>query len=361
MTDFYGQPVPRWLKHPRWPDPVMMTTKHILKTWVTLTRATPQAAQPVNARKLAVIVAAKTRVADDVVAIRLIPAGDPHLPDWDPGAHIDVQTRSGRTRQYSLCGDPADRSSYTIAVRRLSDHGVSGEIHDRLNVGEQITIGHPRNLFPFAHPAFSKATTNLAFVAGGIGITAILPMIEIADRTNTDWSLTYFGSTLTRMPFLDQIRRLSNPRVTVIPTADDGRPTTKRLLAAVRTGSALYYCGPVHLAKPLAEQARAAGAIGFHFERFTTPPAAIGAPFRINLARSATSVSVAADQSALDAILTQLPGAPYSCRQGFCGSCRVYVRNGIPDGRGAARFLAAPNTMLLCTDRAVTSEITVDL
>lgn len=71
--------------------------------------------------------------AQDVVSLTFVAIDGGRLPAWTPGAHLDVFLPSGRLRQYSLCGDPADRSRYRIAVRRLDDgNGGSREVHDEL-------------------------------------------------------------------------------------------------------------------------------------------------------------------------------------------------------------------------------------
>ncbi|HEY3470813.1 MAG TPA: oxidoreductase, partial [Amycolatopsis sp.] len=49
-------------------------------------------------------------VARDVVEFELRPLDGGELPGWRPGAHIDVVVGSGSVRQYSLCGDPGDRT-----------------------------------------------------------------------------------------------------------------------------------------------------------------------------------------------------------------------------------------------------------
>jgi ferredoxin-NADP reductase len=71
------------------------------------------------------------------------------LPMWTPGAHIDVVLPSGLVRQYSLCGDPADLSSYQIAVLRQDDgRGGSTELHQVAAPGVSLEERRPRNHFP---------------------------------------------------------------------------------------------------------------------------------------------------------------------------------------------------------------------
>ena len=103
------------------------------------------------------------------------------LPRWHPGSHLDIALPSGRLRQYSLCGDPADTGTYRIAVRRIADGGGGSiEVHDGLPVGSGVTTHGPRNAFPLTVPGYGSPAQCVRFIAGGIGITPILPMLALA-------------------------------------------------------------------------------------------------------------------------------------------------------------------------------------
>ncbi len=146
--------------------------------------------------------------ADGVVRLRLEGTGE--LPAWEPGAHLDLVLPSGTVRQYSLCGDPADRSAYTVATRLIEaaegGRGGSLELHRELREGTEVTVRGPRNRFPLtAAPAY-------VFVAGGIGITPLLPMVRAAQAAGADWKLLYGGRTRASMPFADELEKLGGPR-----------------------------------------------------------------------------------------------------------------------------------------------------
>ncbi len=177
------------------------------------------------------VVAAIQREAVDVVAVVLVdPEGDP-LPAWLPGAHIDVFLPSGRQRQYSLCGDPRDRSAYRIAVR-LMPHGNGGsiEIHENLRSGDILRVHGPRHTYPFVD------AEDYLFLAGGMGITALLPMARAAGRRGT---LIYTGRSAESMPFLDRL-----PDAVIRPDDEFGRPDMTDLLAHANPGAAVYVAGP---------------------------------------------------------------------------------------------------------------------
>lgn len=313
-------------------------------------------------RTLPMIVARKQAEATGVVSLRLESENGGVLPAWDPGAHVDLVLPSGRIRQYSLCGDPADRSCYEIAVRRIPNGGSSAEIHDDLAEGDRVSTRGPRNAFPFAHPSLARANIdNIVFIAGGIGITPILPMIKSAASSGVDWHLTYFGRRQDTLPFLEQLAQYGSGRVRVLTSAGDGRPDATMLLSHARPGSAIYFCGPPGLIASLRDSFATTGAAGLHYERFSPPPVTGGSPFDVRLARTGATLHVPADRSALAVARENLPGVAYSCQQGFCGTCRVNVLNGRVERRGQSAFLADPDTMLLCSDRSQGAEITLDL
>ncbi|HEU5032889.1 MAG TPA: PDR/VanB family oxidoreductase [Spirillospora sp.] len=307
----------------------------------------PPAVRPVD-RTLRLTVQEVRREADDVVSLRLGAAGGRVLPAWQPGGHLDVLLPSGRRRQYSLCGDPADRRAYRIAVRRLPDGGGgSVEMHE-LREGDEVAVQGPRNAFPFlAHDRY-------VFLAGGIGITPILPMVTAADRFGADWRLVYTGRTRASLPFLDE---LPAGRVTVRTDDEHGVPSAADLLGDVPDGTAVYCCGPA----PMIDAVRTSVGLNatLHYERFAPPPIVGGKPFEVELRRTGRTLTVPADRSALDVVRDVLPDVAYSCRQGFCGTCRTAVLAGDVDDRAPSD--QGDDSMLVCVSRATGGRITLDL
>ena len=167
-------------------DPLLGLANATLKSiWSVSDALRRPATPPEPAAPLSLTVVDREVVAHDqnVVAFTLGATGGGPLPAWHPGAHLDINLPSGRIRQYSLCGDPASRTTYRIAVRRIPDGGGGSiEMHDGLPVGSTVTSHGPRNAFPLVVPGYGSPTTRLRFIAGGIGITPILPMIGLAAR-----------------------------------------------------------------------------------------------------------------------------------------------------------------------------------
>jgi ferredoxin-NADP reductase len=314
---------------------------------------------PSTSALLPVQVAARTVEAEGVLSLELrsaTPDSGP-LPAWQPGAHLDVDLPSGLRRQYSLCGDPTDRSSYRIAVRRI-DTGTGGslEVHQNLAAGGRLTVSHPRNAFPFA------ADPAVLLIAGGIGITPLLPMAREAARRGLDWRLVHTGRSRATMPFADELGTLDpgGGRLVLRPDDEHGGPADAAELLghAPAPGAAVYMCGPA----PMLDSVRAAfddsPACALHFERFSAAPVADGRPFTLRLRRSGVTLAVPADRSALDVLREHDPATPYSCRQGFCGVCRRTVTAGTVEHRD--RRLSdqerAEGQMLVCVSRAPEGE-----
>lgn len=285
--------------------------------------------------------------AEDVVSLRLEPLDERLLPGWSPGAHIDVELVDGRIRQYSLCGDPAERGHYRIAVRRIADGDGGSLAMHRLAPGDGITVRGPRHAFPFVE------ARSYLFVAGGIGITPILPMVVAAARRGADWNLVYTGRTRAAMPFLSELAALDPGRVRLRPDDEFGRPDAPAIAALAAPGSSLYACGP----PPMIESLRAALPVGsgvaLHYERFSAAPVVEGEPFEVVLAHSGRVVGVGAHETALTAVRRVLPDVAYSCRQGFCGTCQVGLIGGEVQHRD--RCLTEPERatrFALCVSRA---------
>ncbi|HEY1135567.1 MAG TPA: PDR/VanB family oxidoreductase, partial [Nocardioides sp.] len=338
-------------------------------------------APPVVDRDLACVVQEVRRVATDVVTVRFARADGTALPPWFPGAHVDVllpERLGGGMRQYSLLGDPEDGpgsgpgsgpgragpASYRVGVRRIdpTDGGGGGSLAmHALRVGDTVTLRGPRHAFPLIDaPAY-------LFVAGGIGITPILPMLRrVVAAGDRPWRIVQTGRTRATMPFLDEVADIAraagarHDQVRVWPDDTHGVPDGEQVLAQAPPGAALYVCGPV----PMIDEVRRAvpdeRVASFHHERFSPPPVRGGASFTLRLARSGASVEVGPEESALAAVQRLRPAQAYSCRQGFCGTCRVGVLAGTVDHRdGSLAPAERAGAMMLCVSRGV-GEVVID-
>ncbi|WP_406387647.1 PDR/VanB family oxidoreductase [Streptomyces sp. NBC_00887] len=298
---------------------------------------------------LRLVVTARKALAEDVVSLRLAaPDGSP-LPRWQAGAHLDLYLPSGRRRQYSLCGDPQDRFVYRIAVRRIEGGGGgSAEVHDILREGARVTARGPRNAFPFA------ADRSVLLIAGGIGITPILPMVREAARLGLDWQLIHSGRSRASMPFGAELAALEPGRVEILPDDEHGVPDGAKLLSRASTGAAVYCCGPGPMLDSVRRAFDDSAASALHFERFAAAPIVDGRPFELKLRRSGAVLPVPADRSALDVLLERNPATPYSCRQGFCGVCTLRVAAGTVDHRDSrlTEQEKAAGRIRVCVSRA---------
>jgi ferredoxin-NADP reductase len=73
------------------------------------TRSLPPQRRNAPEQDVAVVVDETQMAADRVVALTLRRPGNQDLPAWDPGAHVDLHLGPDLVRQYSQCGDPAER------------------------------------------------------------------------------------------------------------------------------------------------------------------------------------------------------------------------------------------------------------
>jgi ferredoxin-NADP reductase len=306
-------------------------------------------------------VAAKTVEADGVVTLRLAHPQGARLPDWTPGAHIDLVLPNGVTRQYSLCGDRWDAHSYRVGVLREPDgRGGSAYLHDELAVGEPVGVGSPRNNFPLV-PA-----PRYLFVAGGIGITPLLPMIHQANLLNADWQLLYGGRRRRSMAFLNELAGYGE-RVRAVPQEESGLLDLAGFLGEPRPDTRVYCCGPAPLLAAIEAACAGWPAHTLRTERFVgqeldTPARDI--PFEVVLARSGGSLTVTPNLSVLEAVRAAGVDVLSSCRQGTCGTCETTVLAGQPDHRDSIledNERAAGDCMFICVSRALGDRLVLDL
>ncbi|WP_223246616.1 PDR/VanB family oxidoreductase [Curtobacterium sp. ER1/6] len=295
-------------------------------------------------------VAARRTVATDVVALDLAPLDGSTLPEWEPGAHVDLEVAPGTERQYSLVTTTAE-GHWRIAVLRESDgRGGSVAVHDDLAVGDEVVVAGPRNHFGF------DPTRPAVFVAGGIGITPLSAMIDAAERAGTPWELHYAGRSRSRMAFVDDLVAAHPERVVVAAADEHPRLNVVGLLAEPRD-AVVYCCGPRGLMDAVESAAAHWPAGSVRVERFE-PAADVDAPgeaFEVELAVTGVTVVVPADRTLLEVAEEAGAFVLSSCREGTCGTCETPVLEGAVEHRDTVlspEEQADDRTMMVCVSRA---------
>ena len=304
----------------------------------------------------------KETVAEGVVLLTLRdPEGRP-LPEWEPGAHVDLELQDGLVRQYSLCGDPKDRSQLQLAVlREPASRGGSSHVHDVLAEGDEVRVRGPRNHFPL-----EKAKRYL-FIAGGIGITPILPMLRAVDASGADWQLFYGGRTRASMAFAEALQQTYGKRVSIRPQDEYGLLDLPSLLGKPQRKTAVYCCGPEPLLAAVETACEQWPNDALHVERFAPKEDLAAGPrttFEVELAQSGQTLKVSEDMSILEAVERAGISVMTSCEEGICGTCETSVLSGQIDHRDSVlsdEERAAGDTMMICVSRAKSDRLVLDL
>ncbi|MCZ9883467.1 PDR/VanB family oxidoreductase [Arthrobacter sp. B2a2-09] len=331
------------------------------------------------------------READGVVSVILRDPDGGALPVWEPGAHVDVLLSNGILRQYSLCSEPADRSAWRIAVlREQPGRGGSSFVHEVLRAGDVLHVRGPKNNFRGTAGSGKKV-----FIAGGIGITPLLPMIRAAQMNGEPWRLLYLGSNVHSMAFLDEIAGLD-------PAGAKSRLHAKEESGALdligylreeglNADSTVYACGPRRLLSELRSANRTGVVPQLLFEDFGHDESDAGAgpggsapagsrweagmgqeignavrdnsPFVVETV-DGIEIDVAENETILDALQRSGVPALNSCRKGTCGTCETVVLAGIPDHRDeilSDEERAANETMMICVSRCRGERLVLEL
>ena len=301
-------------------------------------------------------VTALRQESDCVLSVELADPVRRLLPAWEPGAHIDLGLPD-HVRQYSLMGDPAARDHYRIAVLREPESaGGSSYVHATLRPGELVEVGGPRNNFPLV------AADTYLMIAGGIGITPLLPMIRRLQAEGKPWQLLYGGRSRRSMAFLADL--LGDERVRIHPFDEDGHLDLDTALGTPAEDTAVYCCGPEGLIAAVEQRCESWPAGALHVERFAARPRDDEADlkaFDLVLAKSGRRLTVPADSTALDALDAAGIELPNACRDGVCGSCETRVVSGVPLHRDALAAPGCTDVIYPCVSRAQSPELVLDL
>jgi ferredoxin-NADP reductase len=291
--------------------------------------------------------------ADGVVTLTLADPSGADLPEWAPGAHIDLVMTPSLTRQYSLCGSTASRSEWQVGILLdPNSRGGSQFVHDKLHEGTTVRVRGPRNHFTLVN------APRYQFVAGGIGITPMLPMIEAAEATGADWQLIYGGSSRSSMAYLDALER----------HGDAFRTKLAAVLAAPQDNTLVYCCGPEGLLDAVEQGCEVWPGGSLHLERFSAKtiesPADALDSFEVECQRSGVTLTVPSDKTIYDVAEEAGLDVLGSCMEGVCGTCECEIIAGIGDHRDSVlndSEKAENKTIMICVSRSRSERLVLDL
>lgn len=315
--------------------------------------------------KLKVVVQRREIQGHGVLVLDLVAPQGGQLPPFEAGAHVDLHLGEGLVRQYSLCGDPAEREVYRLGI--LKDPGSRGgslAAHECLQEGREVVIGLPRNHFPLV-----AGEHHSILIGGGIGITPMIAMAHALHAAGKSFELHYCGRSEAACAFLDELR--SGAIAGKLRTHfDDGAAEQRLDLSVVfgqpAAGAHIYVCGPAGFMDwVIAEaQGHAYPSERVHKEYFQVEADVAGKAFDVVTKRSGKRITVGERESIVDALAKVGIKVKVSCEQGICGTCLCGVIDGEPEHRDV--FLTEDerednDQIILCCSRAKSDVLVLDI
>jgi ferredoxin-NADP reductase len=287
------------------------------------------------------------------------------LPEWQAGAHLIFVLDTHLHNSYSLSGDPTDRAKYVTAVlREENGAGGSKHMHDKVSVGDVLTVQGPSNNFPLAADAASHL-----LIAGGIGITPILAMGRALKAGGAQFHLHYCTKSVEETAYLDEVKAVFGDDLTF--HHDGGDPANGIKLDAVLKepgdGAHLYICGPGGLLNAARDAAAHWPDGSVHFELFSSakPPAEADAAaepggdheFEIELSVTGKTFTVPIGKTIMEVLWDNSVEVMYACEEGWCGNCKTGLLGGAVDHRDEYLDDAErENNIQVCCSRAAPGE-----
>ena len=142
--------------------------------------------------------------AQGICSFELVDPEGQALEPFEAGAHVDLHLPGGVVRSYSLASDPSDNSQWTFGVLlEAKSKGGSSALHNKVRVGDLLTVGSVRNAFPLA-----KEATHSILIAGGIGITPLKSMAHTLKAAGASFELHYCARGPQNVAFLKELQAL---------------------------------------------------------------------------------------------------------------------------------------------------------
>jgi len=287
------------------------------------------------------------------------------LPSFEAGSHIDVHLPGGMVRSYSLAGDPQDTSKWILGVlKEPKSKGGSLAMHEKVRVGDVMTVGPIRNAFPMARNA-----KHTILIGGGIGITPLKSMAHALASKAMSFELHYCARSKKNAAFSTELKALV-PSERLHFHFDEGDPAKgldiKKLLKNQPEETHVYFCGPAGFMKACDEAAAHWKTGSVHSEHFKAPEQQVSSipdgGFEVRLLRSGKTIQVGPDQTIVRAIELTGHRVPTSCLSGLCGACKVDYVDGEVDHRDYILSDEERDKCLtVCVSRAKSKTLSLDI
>ena len=310
-----------------------------------------------------VVVSKVEKMSDDIIKYEFRDPEGKDLPEWTAGAHLDIVVAPEYLRQYSMSGNPADRSVYQIGVLR-EDGGRGGSklMHRIFAEGRRVFISKPINHFPL-----DETATRTFLMGGGIGVTPMIAMGHRLHALGADFVLHYSVKTRATAGYLDDLATVPWADRVSVHVSDEGtRADLDHLLAGYDEGWHVYTCGPDRYMQGVIQAAERQGFPdeARHLEYFSVPeiPDYENHPFTIRLTRSNREVQVAADEAATDALARIGIHIDVKCSDGICGVCKCGLVSGDVEHRDFVLSKAQrKDAIILCQSRAAEPDGVIEI
>ncbi len=321
-------------------------------------RYTNDTASPVMRLNLAKVEA----MTGDVTKYEFTTEDGTPLPEWSAGAHLDILVSPEFLRQYSMSGNPADRSKFQIAVLREDEgRGGSAQMHRIFTEGRKVFVSYPIN-----HFELNETASKTFLMGGGIGIT---PMIAFAHRLHAlgrDFALHYSCSSRASAGYVDDLANMPWADKVHYHFSDEGsRADLDAILKGYSTGQHVYTCGPELYMQGVIDAATQQGfpEEARHLEYFSVPeqPEYENHAFTLKL-KDGRALQVPADKSATDVLAENGIHVDVKCSDGICGVCKCGLVSGEVEHRDfVLSAKQREGAIILCQSRAAEPDGTVEI
>jgi ferredoxin-NADP reductase len=286
--------------------------------------AVPRPLRGAHAKYSDAVVLERRTLTDRIVELKLGSADGRPLPMAEAGSHLELRFGGAGgyfLRHYSVVGPLAlgDRIEpfWRIAVQREDRARGSAHIHANFRAGTHLKVSPPAGPF-----RLTRKAPYVLLIAGGIGITPILPMMRSLLIRKQSFSLLYAAVRREAMAYAGEVLAMGGEHVRLHESSRDGTPDLDALLAFQPPGTVAYICGPGPMIDALRAAARARSWAGnrIRFEVFNAAHRPDDTDFAVRL-NTGQIIKVGAGTTILDALEAAHVDTLSDCRRGECGLC----------------------------------------